>query len=82
MHIDILMEFHLVSILVLIQIFYLQKKDQLMRFIHHLYRLVKLVDGRNRAIDGVVLRTDIIEPSYTGMLSGDSVIVLFLKKNS
>lgn len=40
------------------------------------YRLARPVIGRERDMDGVVLRSDSIEPSYTGMLSGDSVIVV------
>lgn len=46
-----------------------------------IYRLFEPVVGRKRAVPGVGLRMDIIEPSYTGILSGDSVIVLVLLKS-
>lgn len=41
-----------------------------------IYRLSKPVDGCNRAIDEDELRTDNNDPSQTGILSDDSVIII------
>jgi hypothetical protein len=65
MNIDISMVIDLVSISVRVQFFYNKKivSNRLKISNEIIYRLVKSVAGRNRAVAGVVLLSDIIEPS-------------------
>ncbi len=63
MNIDISMAIVLVSILDQVQFCYKNSFQIDWKSQEIIYRLFKPVAGRNRAADGVALRSDIIEPS-------------------